>query len=161
MPAREYVDALLATLAHYAPQAPGPPLARGFFGGRTPSLFSPDSIARVLQAAAAHGLAANAEVTLETNPGTVEHGRFDGYLDAGVNRISFGVQSFDDGALARIGRIHGAREARDAVKLAQDAGFANINLDLMYALPGQTVDGAQSDIGSAVALAPTHVSHYQ
>ncbi|MEO9078271.1 MAG: radical SAM family heme chaperone HemW, partial [Rhodanobacter sp.] len=95
------------------------------------------------------------------NPGTVEHGRFDGYLAAGVNRISFGVQSFDDDKLRRLGRIHSAVEAEVAVKSAQDAGYANINLDLMYALPKQELDGALNDVEHAIALAPTHISHYQ
>jgi putative oxygen-independent coproporphyrinogen III oxidase len=102
-----------------------------------------------------------AEITLETNPGTVEHAPFDGYRDAGVNRISFGVQSFDDDMLERLGRIHGADEARDAVKQAQDAGLSNINLDLMYALPEQSLAGALADVEHAIALAPAHVSHYQ
>ena len=161
LPEAEYVDALLADLAHEASQTRGRALNSVFFGGGTPSLFSADAIARVLDAAAAHGLASDAEVTLETNPGTVEHGRFDGYLAAGVNRISFGVQSFDDEALNRIGRIHGADEARDAVKLAQDAGFDDINLDLMYALPSQDRAAAERDVQAAVALSPTHISHYQ
>jgi putative oxygen-independent coproporphyrinogen III oxidase len=102
-----------------------------------------------------------AEITLETNPGTVEHGRFDGYLAAGVNRISFGVQSFDDDKLRRLGRIHSAAEAEVAVKSAQDAGYANINLDLMYALPEQQLEGALNDVERAIALTPTHISHYQ
>lgn len=98
---------------------------------------------------------------METNPGTVEHGRFDGYLAAGVNRLSFGVQSFDDDMLRALGRIHSAAEAEHAVKRAQDAGYANINLDLMYALPRQSLDGALHDVERALALAPTHLSHYQ
>ena len=107
-----------------------------FFGGGTPSLFAPDAIARILdrrrqRLAFRDGI----EITMETNPGTVEHGRFDDYLRAGVKRISFGVQSFDDDKLRRLGRIHSAGEAERAIKTAQDAGYDNINLDLMYALP--------------------------
>jgi oxygen-independent coproporphyrinogen-3 oxidase len=133
-----------------------------FFGGGTPSLFSPELIARFLDGARERlPFAAACEVTLETNPGTVEHGRFDGYLAAGVNRISFGIQSFDDGKLKRLGRIHSAGEAEAAVKSAQDAGIDNINLDLMYALPEQSLDGALSDVDRAAALQPTHISHYQ
>ncbi len=98
---------------------------------------------------------------MECNPGTAEHGRFEGYLAAGVNRLSFGVQSFDDGCLARLGRIHDSDEAERAVKLAQDAGFSNINLDLMYALPEQTLAMALHDVERAIALSPTHLSHYQ
>jgi len=166
LPLDEYVAALLADLDHdlaqFSDAIATRPIHSVFFGGGTPSLFAPDAIARILDGVAARiTLPRDAEVTLETNPGTVEHGRFDGYLTAGVNRISFGVQSFDDDKLRRLGRIHGADEAAAAVKSAQDAGVANINLDLMYALPEQTLDGALADIARAVALAPSHVSHYQ
>ena len=105
--------------------------------------------------------APDCEITLETNPGTAEHGRFEGYRAAGVNRLSFGIQSFDDGCLQRLGRIHDSREAVAAVRLAQDAGFDNFNLDLMYALPGQTLAMAEDDVARAIALQPAHVSHYQ
>ena len=133
-----------------------------FVGGGTPSLFPPEAIDAFLQRAAARlRFAPDAEITLETNPGTAEHGRFEGYRAAGVNRLSFGVQSFDDGCLQRLGRIHDSREAEHAVKLAQDAGFDNLNLDLMYALPGQTLAMAERDIERALALQPAHVSHYQ
>jgi putative oxygen-independent coproporphyrinogen III oxidase len=101
------------------------------------------------------------EITLETNPGTAEHGRFEEYRAAGVNRISFGIQSFDDGCLQRLGRIHDSAQAEAAVRLAQDAGFDNFNLDLMYALPGQTLAMAEHDVERAIALQPTHLSHYQ
>ena len=166
LPVDDYVAALLADLdrdlAQFSDAIAARPIHSVFFGGGTPSLFAPDAIARILDGVAARiALPRDAEVTLETNPGTVEHGRFDGYLAAGVNRISFGVQSFDDDKLRRLGRIHGADEAADAIKSAQDAGVGNINLDLMYALPEQTLDGALTDIARAVALAPTHVSHYQ
>ncbi len=133
-----------------------------FFGGGTPSLFAPELIDRFLDGVRSRlALAADAEITLETNPGTVEHGRFDGYLAAGVNRLSFGIQSFDDDKLRRLGRIHSASEAEAAVKSAQDAGYANINLDLMYALPQQALEGALDDVARAIALQPTHISHYQ
>ena len=162
IPQREYADALIEDLAHDAPLAAGRRIESVFFGGGTPSLFLPDTIGRILEGAdRIVPFAADTEITLEANPGTIEHGRFDGYLAAGVNRVSFGVQSFDDTALARIGRIHGAAEARDAVRQAQDAGFAQLNLDLMYALPGQSLDAALADVDAAIALAPTHVSHYQ
>ncbi|WP_395684065.1 radical SAM family heme chaperone HemW [Dokdonella sp.] len=165
LPVEEYVAALLADLdrdlAAFA-QARQRPLHSIFFGGGTPSLFAPDAIARILEGVGARlDLPREAEVTLETNPGTVEHGRFDGYLGAGVNRISFGVQSFDDDKLRRLGRIHSATEVDRAVKSAQDAGYANINLDLMYALPEQSLAGALDDVERALALQPTHVSHYQ
>jgi putative oxygen-independent coproporphyrinogen III oxidase len=165
-PYAEYIDHLLADLdadrGDFAAALQDRPVLSIFFGGGTPSLFSPDLIARVLDGVRERlPLADAAEITLETNPGTVEHGRFDGYLAAGVNRISFGVQSFDDDKLKRLGRIHSASEAEAAVKSAQDAGYANINLDLMYALPRQSLDGALADVQRAIALAPTHISHYQ
>ena len=161
-----YIEHLLADLdadrVDFADALAGRPVVSIFFGGGTPSLFAPELIARLLDGVRQRlRVADTAEITLETNPGTVEHGRFDGYLAAGVNRISFGVQSFDDDKLRRLGRIHSATEAEAAVKSAQDAGYANINLDLMYALPQQTLDGALADVERALALAPTHISHYQ
>jgi oxygen-independent coproporphyrinogen-3 oxidase len=161
-----YVDALLADLdadlRDFGTAVHGRTVETVFFGGGTPSLFSPELVGRFLDGARERlPFAAGAEVTLETNPGTVEHGRFDGYLAAGVNRISFGVQSFDDDKLRRLGRIHSSNDAANAVREAQDAGIDNINLDLMYALPEQTLAGALEDVERAVALAPTHVSHYQ
>ncbi|MDE1892890.1 MAG: radical SAM family heme chaperone HemW [Xanthomonadaceae bacterium] len=165
-PYAAYVEHLLADLdadrRDFAAALAGRPILSIFFGGGTPSLFSPELIARLLDGVRERlPLADGAEITLETNPGTVEHGRFDGYLAAGVNRISFGVQSFDDGSLKRLGRIHSAGEAEAAVKSAQDAGYRNINLDLMYALPQQTLAGALADVERAVALRPSHISHYQ
>jgi putative oxygen-independent coproporphyrinogen III oxidase len=165
-PYAAYVETLLADLDadryDFGHALEARPIVSVFFGGGTPSLFSPELIARFLDGARARLPFAEAcEVTLETNPGTVEHGRFDGYLAAGINRISFGIQSFDDGKLKRLGRIHSAGEAEAAVKSAQDAGIGNINLDLMYALPEQSLEGALADVDRAVALQPTHISHYQ
>jgi len=165
-PYADYIDHLLADLdadrVDFGAALEGRPVISVFFGGGTPSLFAPELIARLLDGVRERlPLASDAEITLETNPGTVEHGHFDGYLAAGVNRISFGVQSFDDDKLKRLGRIHSANEAEAAVKSAQDAGYANINLDLMYALPQQSLDGALDDVERAVALQPTHISHYQ
>ncbi|WP_369931033.1 radical SAM family heme chaperone HemW [Xanthomonas sp. NCPPB 2632] len=162
----EYVDALLADLdadlRDMGEALHGRTVGTVFFGGGTPSLFSPELVGRFLDGAKARlPFATGAEVTLETNPGTVEHGRFDGYLAAGINRISFGVQSFDNAKLHRLGRIHSAGEAVKAVRSAQDAGLDNINIDLMYALPEQDLAGALADVDQAVALAPTHISHYQ
>ena len=166
LPVAAYVDALLADLDRdleaHATSVAGRPLHSVFFGGGTPSLFEPTAIAAILAGVAARiELPRAAEVTLETNPGTVEHGRFDGYRAAGVNRISFGVQSFDDDKLRRLGRIHSAAEARAAIEAARAAGVTNIHLDLRYALPTQTLAGALADVEQAVALAPDHVSHYQ
>ncbi len=166
IPQDAYVAALLADLdrdhADFAKALGGRPLLSIFFGGGTPSLFSPDSIARILDGVRERlDFDPRIEVTLETNPGTVEHGRFDGYLAAGVNRISFGVQSFDDDKLRRLGRIHSASDAARVVGEARAAGFDNFNIDLMYALPGQDLAGAAGDVEQAIALAPTHISHYQ
>jgi len=162
LPFAAYVDALLADLDFDLPLAWGRTVHSVFFGGGTPSLFPPEAIDAFLQQASARlRFAPGLEITLETNPGTAEHGRFDRYLAAGVNRLSFGVQSFDDGCLQRLGRIHDGSEAVAAVRMAQDAGFDNINLDLMYALPEQTLAMAGRDIERALALQPTHISHYQ
>ncbi|HEY9132357.1 MAG TPA: radical SAM family heme chaperone HemW [Dyella sp.] len=165
-PYAHYVDCLLADLdadlRDFGAAVQGRQIVSVFFGGGTPSLFAPDLIARFLDGAHTRlPFDDAAEITLETNPGTVEHGRFDGYLAAGVNRLSFGIQSFDDAKLQRLGRIHSAAEAAAAVKSAQDAGYANINLDLMYALPEQSLEGALHDVEQAIALDPAHISHYQ
>ncbi|MCA0395650.1 MAG: radical SAM family heme chaperone HemW [Proteobacteria bacterium] len=162
LPFDAYVDALLADLDHDLPLVWGRTIHSVFFGGGTPSLFPAGAIDRFLQQASARlRFAPGAEITLETNPGTAEHGRFEDYRAAGVNRISFGIQTFDDAVLQRLGRIHDSAQADAAVKLAQDAGFDNVNLDLMYALPGQTLAMAEHDLERAFALQPAHVSHYQ
>ena len=166
LPVEAYIAAVLADLdrdlERFGEALAGREVVSVFFGGGTPSLFAPDAIARLIGGAAERlAFVDGAEITMETNPGTVEHGRFDEYLRAGVTRISFGVQSFDDDKLRRLGRIHSASEADRAIKTAQDAGFDNINLDLMYALPGQTLEGALADIERAIAFTPAHVSHYQ
>jgi oxygen-independent coproporphyrinogen-3 oxidase len=162
LPVADYVAALVADLDHDLPLAWGRTVRTVFFGGGTPSLFPPEAIDAFLQQASSRlRFAPDCEITLETNPGTAEHGRFEGYRAAGVNRLSFGVQSFDDGCLQRLGRIHDSREAETAVRLAQEAGYDNINLDLMYALPGQTLAMAEADLERAFALSPAHVSHYQ
>ncbi len=162
LPFDAYVDALLADLQQDLPLVWGRTVHSVFFGGGTPSLFPPDAIARLLdRASALLRFAPHAEITLETNPGTAEHGHFAGYRAAGVNRLSFGVQSFDDACLQRLGRIHDSKQAERALRMAQDDGFENINIDLMYALPGQTLAMAAHDLERAFALAPAHVSHYQ
>jgi len=161
-PFAAYVDALLADLDYDLPLVWGRTIHSVFFGGGTPSLFPADAIDAFLQGASARlRFAPELEITLETNPGTAEHGRFEHYRAAGVNRLSFGVQSFDDAVLRRLGRIHDSAEADHAVRLAQDAGFENFNLDLMYALPEQTLAMAERDIERALALRPAHISHYQ
>ncbi|MCK7595044.1 radical SAM family heme chaperone HemW [Pseudomarimonas salicorniae] len=162
LPQDDYVGALLRDLEQDLPLVWGRTVTSIFFGGGTPSLFSAGHIAAILDGVAARiRLRPGLEVTLETNPGTTEFDRFGGYREAGVNRISFGVQSFDDGCLARLGRIHDSAQAERAVKLAQDAGLDNINLDLMYALPGQNLEMAELDVQRALDLSPAHISHYQ
>jgi putative oxygen-independent coproporphyrinogen III oxidase len=161
LPEREYVDRLFLDLEGLLPQVWGRRLGSLFIGGGTPSLFSPEAIDRLLSGVRARlALEPEAEVTLEANPGTVEAARFAGFRAAGVNRISVGVQSFDDRMLRALGRIHGASEARAAVDAAL-ASFENVNLDLMYGLPGQTAAMAQADIAQALATGVPHVSAYQ
>jgi oxygen-independent coproporphyrinogen-3 oxidase len=162
LPERAYVEALLDDLEYAALGCPGRPLRSVFFGGGTPSLFAAASIEQLL-ARAKQLFAADAglEVTLEANPGTVERGRFEEYRDAGVTRVSLGAQSFDDRCLAALGRIHSRGDTLAAVAELRTAGLDNFNLDLMYALPGQTPDDALADLEQALELGPAHVSHYQ
>lgn len=137
------------------------PLSTVFFGGGTPSLLPAAAVARVLAAARAEfGLEATAEVTLEANPGTVSPATLAGYRLAGVNRLSLGVQSLDDAGLRTLGRVHTAAEACQAVVWARQAGFSNLSLDLMFALPGQTVADLQAEIDRLLALSPDHLSCY-
>lgn len=157
-----YVDALVADLASEASAVSNRSVGSIFFGGGTPSLFSSAAIAGILDAVRAElQVADDVEITLEANPGTVDAGHFSRYRRAGVNRLSIGVQSFDDSMLARLGRIHNAREAREAFRIARAAGFDNINLDLMYGLPGQTTGMAIEDLREAIELGPEHLSWYQ
>jgi putative oxygen-independent coproporphyrinogen III oxidase len=157
-----YVERLGRDLAAQAPAVAGRTVQTVFLGGGTPSLFSPRSIERVLALAHEHlGLAADAEVTMEANPGTIERGAFAEYRAAGVNRVSLGAQSFDAATLGALGRIHSPQETRVAAQELHAAGIDNFNLDLMYALPGQDVAAAVRDVREALALAPAHLSHYQ
>jgi len=161
LPEREYVDALVADLEGMLPSVWGRRLRTIFIGGGTPSLFSPESIDRLLAAIRARlPLEPDAEVTLEANPGTAEAGRFRGYRAAGVNRLSLGIQSFSDEKLRALGRIHSADEARRAIEMAQ-AAFDNVNLDLMYGLPGQTLAEARTDVAEGLRFGTTHLSAYQ
>ena len=142
-----YVDALLRDLDAEPPLAQGRALSSVFIGGGTPSLFTGGAIARLLAGVAERlGLAESAEVTLEANPGAVDAARFAEYRDAGVNRLSIGVQSFRAAQLRRLGRVHGPDEAVRAIDLARAAGFERFNVDLMYALPDDDVEGALSDL---------------
>ncbi|MCW9089104.1 MAG: radical SAM family heme chaperone HemW [Gammaproteobacteria bacterium] len=162
IPEQRYIDALLADLQQQLPAVWGRPLESVFIGGGTPSLLSPEAIERLLSALRAMlGLGPDIEVTLEANPGTLEQGRFAEYRAAGINRLSIGVQSFDEEKLRRLGRIHSRREALRAAEAAHAAGLENFNLDLMFGLPGQSPAQARADVAQAITLEPAHISWYQ
>jgi len=162
LPEQAYVDALMADLELDLPRVWGRTVHSVFFGGGTPSLFSARAIGAIIDGVAARTkLAPGAEITLEANPGTVEHDRFEAYRAAGVNRISLGIQSFDSGHLQALGRIHDGDQALAAIRALQAAGFDNFNLDLMWALPGQSVEQAMADVDTALSFDPPHLSHYQ
>ncbi|MGB5258359.1 MAG: radical SAM family heme chaperone HemW [Woeseiaceae bacterium] len=161
-PRTRYLDAVLRDLEAEAARSGGRSVETVFLGGGTPSLFSPAEIERLLQAVRDNfALADDAEITMEANPGTVECGDPAGYRDAGVNRLSFGGQSFDDGLLRAIGRIHSSDDIVRAVQDASAAGFDSINIDLMHGLPGQDTAMALDDLRAAIELAPVHLSWYQ
>ena len=162
LPQREYIEALLADLELDLANVGDRAICSIFFGGGTPSLFSPEQIGSFLKGVRDRvKLEADAEVTLEANPGTIERGRFEGYRAAGVNRVSLGAQTFSAEHLRVLGRIHSADDVDRAVDELRAAGIENFNLDLMYALPQQSVEEALEDLRRAIALAPTHLSHYQ
>jgi oxygen-independent coproporphyrinogen-3 oxidase len=161
-PRDRYIDALLRDLDAEAELAGDRELTSVFLGGGTPSVFSPEQIDRLLEGIDQRlMLDADAEITMEANPGTVECGDPAGYRRAGVNRLSIGAQSFSPQSLAALGRVHGVADIGRAVREAQDAGFDNINIDLMYGLPGQDVAAALFDIRQAAELQPQHLSWYQ
>lgn len=162
LPEEAYVQALIRDLDFELVEPESRPLQSIFMGGGTPSLFSGAAIGSVLEAVAARlSFADDIEITLEANPGTAEAARFVDYRAAGVNRLSIGVQSLDDAQLRQLGRIHDRAAAIDAVRMARAAGFLQLNLDLMFALPGQTADEALTDLHQALALEPEHLSYYQ
>ncbi len=162
VPERAYVDALLADLEQDLPRVWGRRIESAFVGGGTPSLFSAEALDRLLAGLRARlPLCPDTEITLEANPGAVERGRFAEFREAGINRLSIGVQSFNDDQLQRLGRIHDRREAFAAAEAAHAAGLDNFNLDLMFGLPGQSVAQALADIANAIALQPAHLSYYQ
>ena len=161
LPERAYVQKLIFDLEAILPSVWGRRLGSVFIGGGTPSLFSPEAIDELLAAVRARlPLEPGAEVTLEANPGTVEAARFAGFRAAGVNRISLGVQSFDDRKLSALGRIHSAAEARRGIDAAL-ASFDNVNVDLMYGLPGQSLEEAAKDVREGIASGVPHLSAYQ
>ncbi len=162
LPQTEYVDALITDLELDLPHVWGRSIYSIFMGGGTPSLFSPEQMDRLLSAVRARiPIRPDAEITMEANPGTLEYAPMDEYRAAGINRLSIGVQTFDDALLSRIGRIHSSAEAASAVSRAQRGGFDRINIDLMYALPGQSLGQALYDVRMALDLGVEHLSHYQ
>ncbi len=162
LPEELYIAALLADLEQDLPAVWGRTVESVFIGGGTPSLFSARGIARLLSEIRARiPLKPGAEITLEANPGTVDQARFCGFREAGINRLSIGIQSFQNDLLAAIGRIHNGTQARVAVKAACHAGFENINLDLMFGLPAQSSAQALLDLRTAVELQPGHISFYE
>jgi len=162
VPEADYVDALLRDLEQDLPRIWGRRVVSVFIGGGTPSLFSPEALDRLLSGLRARlSLQADAEITLEANPGTAEQERFREYRALGINRLSIGVQSFHDDALQVLGRIHGRSEAIRAAEMAHAAGFDNFNLDLMFALPNQAPAQAAEDVATAIDLEPAHISYYQ
>jgi oxygen-independent coproporphyrinogen III oxidase len=162
-PEEDYTGALIEEMTRRADEASfkGNSIATIFFGGGTPSLFQPASIGRILDIAGkTFGIERDAEITLEANPGTVNQDKLSGFRAAGINRLSFGAQSFNDVTLKFLGRIHSADETRAAAKMAHRAGFERLNLDLIFAVPGQTRDAVLHDIAEAAALEPDHISAY-
>ncbi|GAC1665748.1 MAG: radical SAM family heme chaperone HemW [Steroidobacteraceae bacterium] len=161
-PDASYVDALIRDLDTQLPQVAQRRIDTVFFGGGTPSLFEPEHFSRLLGALRQRiAVAHDVEVTLEANPGTIERGQFAGYRDAGINRVSLGAQTFSARALEALGRIHSPQDTESAVAELRAAKLENFNLDLMYALPGQTEDEALEDVRTACALEPSHISYYQ
>jgi len=162
IPEDAYIDALIRDLEQEVPLIWGRTVTSIFIGGGTPSLLSAEAYDRLFSAIRALlPLSSQAEITLEANPGTFEQERFADYLALGINRLSIGIQSFDDQALQALGRIHDKDQAIKAVETAHKVGFENFNLDLMFGLPHQTASKAAHDVNTAIALEPTHISYYQ
>jgi putative oxygen-independent coproporphyrinogen III oxidase len=162
LPEARYIDALLHDLEDDLPLVQGRAVQTLFIGGGTPSLFSGQAIRRLLAGIdSLVSLSPGLEATMEANPGSAEAGRFAQFREAGINRLSLGVQSFHDASLGALGRIHSSDQARAAVEFARAAGFASLNLDLMHGLPGQTVEDAELDLRAAIACRPAHLSWYQ
>jgi putative oxygen-independent coproporphyrinogen III oxidase len=161
-PDSSYIDALLRDFELELPRIGRRRIDSVFFGGGTPSLFQPEQFSSLLSELRQRmAFADDVEITMEANPGTIERGRFLGYAQAGINRVSLGAQSFSAGALQRLGRIHSADDTHRAVEELRAAKLYNFNLDLMYALPDQTLEEALIDVRTACALGPSHISYYQ
>jgi oxygen-independent coproporphyrinogen-3 oxidase len=162
IPEAAYVDALLRDLDSELPLAQGRELLSVFIGGGTPSLLSGKAVERLLEGISARlPLHREAEITLEANPGSAEAERFQAFLEAGVNRLSIGIQSFNDERLQALGRIHDSDQAISALEMALGIGFSSLNVDLMHGLPGQSTEEAIADLQNATAFRPPHLSWYQ
>ncbi len=161
VPEQRYIEALIQDLQLQAPGVSGRLVGSVFIGGGTPSLFTPAAIARLLEAIRGQLDCGGMEVTMEANPGAIEHGRFAEYRAAGINRVSLGGQSFNATHLQALGRIHQAGETVKAAEELHAAGLENFNIDLMYGLPGQSPQQALDDLRTAMTLSPAHLSHYQ
>jgi putative oxygen-independent coproporphyrinogen III oxidase len=162
LPEASYIDALIRDLEQEMPSVWGRTVQNIFIGGGTPSLFSAEAYERLFSSIRALiPLSPHAEITLEANPGTFEAQRFSDYRDLGINRLSIGVQSFNDQSLTALGRIHDSKQAIKAIETAHKVGFDNFNLDLMFGLPHQTEKTARHDVATAIALDPSHISYYQ
>lgn len=162
LPEQAYLQALLDDLHHDLPALDNRPIETIFIGGGTPSLLSADFYQRLFEALRRKlAFSDSAEITLEANPGTLEKGRFEGFRQAGINRLSLGIQSFEPTQLETLGRIHDKEDAHRAIEAAFSAGFDNINLDLMHGLPGQTPEAAVADLETALAWQTPHLSWYQ
>ncbi len=162
LPAADYIKALIADLEQDLPLVWGRPIGSIYFGGGTPSLFTASDIASILTAIRARlQLRPDVEITLEANPGTIEYDSFSAYAEAGINRVSLGVQSFQNELLSRIGRIHGRQEVEQVLASLAMSGITNFNLDLMYALPGQGGNQSARDVELAIDTRPAHISFYQ
>ena len=160
-PSRQYIDALIHDLKHSIAYAQNRELISIFIGGGTPSLIAPQELERFIETVFSHfKIASDVEITLEANPGTVDTAHFKAYRSIGINRLSMGIQSFNDELLKRLGRIHNSEDARKAIKIAQES-FENFNLDVMFALPGQTLEELKFELNEAIAAQSTHLSFYQ
>ncbi len=161
IPENAYIKALQRDLLQDLPLVQNRPIKSIFFGGGTPSLFSPQGIGKILNHVSTHlTLEENLEITLEANPGTIEHKSFSDYQQAGINRISLGAQSFQNEKLEKLGRIHKAEETKKAIEKILSANFRSFNIDLMYGLPNQTLEDALFDLGEALSFSPPHLSWY-
>lgn len=162
LPEKAYTDQLIRDLETQLADVQNRPIHSIFIGGGTPSLFSPDAYKKLFEQLRQYlSIPNDIEITIEANPGTTEASRFKGYFDTGINRVSLGIQSFQNEKLKALGRIHDSHQAQNALIQAQKAGFEKINIDLMFGLPNQSINDALFDLQSAIDLGPNHISWYQ